>query len=242
MIICSTMIFSCARFETFEEKEFDGEKFMLQQKETKGFSTNSFKWRFRLEGHPYVNINPMTKDWGPPFSTDVFGGNSFIYITDQDTAYINPMQSDRKTNTFLYLDPDKYSEEEFEIYSDFMKKHWAEIDAKYGGNDLRTFPGIIGLAYCKQENPTYQFRGKLKYLGTGEEKPYLLEIANDGRIRLMQDEKRGNDAYSGLSEQVEMPGKIIRFKKERDYSLDDLKTLKNQYGTDFTHYFKVVEE
>lgn len=45
-----------------------------------------------------------------------------------------------------------------------------------------------------------------------------------------------------LSIMVQIPGKIIYLKKNNDaLNIDEIKSLKNQYGIDATHYFDIKE-
>lgn len=231
---------SCAQFNSFYETEINGEKFVLQEKESKGFSTNSFEWRFKYGDLPYLEISPAKTDWGPPYSTSIYGDSKFGYVTERDTLYKNEIKTNETTHCFLYLNPHQISEKQFEEYLDFMKKNWEKETRQFEDNDLRGFPQIIGIVYGNLDNFTRTFKGKLKEWGTGDLVKVKLEVLPDGRISLV-DQKTLSDNYSGLSQQVIMPGKILKFKDDT-YSLDDIKTLKDKDGKDITDYFKIIEE
>lgn len=231
---------SCSHFTTFYEADFDGQKFILQEKESKGFSTNSFEWRFKLGHHPYVIINALTTDWGPPYSTGIYGTAAFEFITNEDTAYSNNLKVDTTTHTFIYLNPKKISEEEYENYFHFMKKYWNKISKPYTGKSLREFPHIIGIVYGTPDEFTHKFKGTLKEMGNGEMKNYTLAIRPDGRVMLIEGQTYSED-YSGLSPQVQMPEMLLHFKKG-NYSIEDLRTLKDQNGNDLTTYFTIVQD
>ncbi|WP_460950483.1 hypothetical protein [Spirosoma daeguense] len=229
---------------TFYETDYKGKHFVLQEKETKGFSTNSFQWRFKLGKHPYVYINALTRDWGQPYSTDVYGTNPYSYIKEINTTYVSAYESsdsvDRTVYTFLYIDPDEVSEAAYKDYLDFMKNAWQLIDSAYAGDDLRGFPRIMGLVYGKQEKFILEFKGKLRFLDQPPA-PYICLIRPDGRVDMVNDDGVENVVFSGLSSQVQMPGKILYYQKS-DFKLTELKQLKTQNGRSLEHYFTIIEQ
>lgn len=225
------------RWKTIKETIVDGEPFVLEVKETKGPSSNSLQWRFKLGALPYVSINAHTLDWGPPYSTKIYGSHLFDFISHNDTINTDSLNVNATTHTFLYLSPNQVSEEEFAIYLQFMKKHWAVIDQEFKGNSLRTFPHIIGLVHGKQIDFCKQFSGKLPYLGTSKEMDYVLEVKPDGRIVLSN---KSSEEFSGLSD-IKAPGNAIQF-TPGNYSLAQLNSLKDKGGKSITDHFKITIE
>jgi hypothetical protein len=64
-------------------------------------STSSTEYRLRYGDLPYLPINANTTDWDVVYSTDIFGKDSFDYITTKDIAYTN--KETIGARTFLYL-------------------------------------------------------------------------------------------------------------------------------------------
>ena len=93
---------------------------------------------------------------------------------------------------------------------------------------------MLGIVQGSKASFTKEFKGAVRG------KKMFLRIENDGRVIYGNDDKWRQGVYSGLSIMVQMPGKILYLKKDNDaLMLDEIKSLKNEYGTDLTHYFDI---
>ena len=233
-------MFSCGTTTTLEEGTFEEQAYTFKSTEYKGFTTNSFEWRFKLGRLPTVEINALTTDWGPPYSDDLYGSTPFVYTAEHRSPYTNVDDySDVLTSTMLYLSPDRFSKSEFDQYVRFMKLEWPKIDTKHATQPgLRSFPHIIGLVYGEKTDFEKFFKGKKADDGA----TYDYTIYIDGRIEL------GNTTgfiYSGLSQKVQMPGKIIYLytfpeSPTSGITLEKLKTYKDKKGKTIPDYFTIV--
>ena len=232
-------MFGCGSTTTLEEGTFEGQAYSFKSTEYKGFSTNSFKEHIKLGRLPTVEISATTTDWGPPYSDDIYGSAPFVYTAEHRLPYSNePDDTVKHANTMLYLSPDRFGKSEFDQYVRFMKAEWPKIDAKYATQPYSKFPHIIGLVYGKQQDFKKVFKGQKADDGA----TYNYTIYIDGRIEL-------GDAtgfiYSGLSQKVQMPGKIIYLytfpeSPTSDITLEKLKTYRDDKGKSIPDYFTIV--
>lgn len=236
------LLSSCtAPFTTFKEGVYKGRKYEIQSRSRSGMfsSTNSLDWRIKLDPLPAVPVNANVTDWGPPYSTDVYGTDAFLYITGKDTSYRNEQEAPGNIGVFhsmLYVDPSTLSEVEFETFYPFMQDEWPRISDEITGKDPREFPHILGLVYGSHSRYAQDFRGK------HNNRTMILRIEADGRIRLMNDDKWAGESYSGLSQKVQMPGKRLVLDgnvKNGGLSLEALKAFRNKAGVAVTDLFAV---
>lgn len=233
-------LLGCGKTRTLEEGTFEGQSYTFKRTTYQGFSTNSYEEQFKLGRLPAVEISATTRDWGPPYSEDVYGATPFVYTAEHRAPYSNVDDfSDVLTNTMLYLSPRRFSRSEFDQYVRFMKQEWPKIDAKHATEPgLRSFPHIIGLVYGRQEDFEKVFKGPKADDGA----TYDYTIHVDGRIVL------GNTAsiiYSGVSPKVQMPGKVIyldTYPADKPYgiTLDQLRAYKDDKDKSIPDYFTVI--
>jgi hypothetical protein len=237
------LISSCgSSWKTIQTGYYKGKKYVLQERSKSNFASvsNSLDWRLKLEGLPAIAINANTTVWGPPYSNDIFGANSYLYITDKDTAYSNlPLQpgSINSFHTMLYVNDDKINERQFESYYQFMKDEWHSIDSIIEKNGRRNFPHLLGLVYGKPEKFALEFKGVYN------NKKMLLRIESDGRVRLINDDKWQNENYSGLSQKVQMPGKRLlldTLKSNGGLTQDELRHFRNEKDKPVEILFTIV--
>ncbi len=213
---------------------FDSEPYELVSVETKGFSTNSIHYVIKSERMKSLEIDAVTTDWGPPYADDLYGNAPRTYLTDKPAGYRNePDNAVQHPSTMVYLSPSRFSRATFELYVRFMKSEWPKIDRQFGNEEYSRFPHIIGLVYGKQKDFARIFRGKK------DGQNYYIAVEPDGRIRFQQDSQSGAVEYSGLSEKVQMPGKVINVAtgKEAGLSLAEVQTFKDAGGKTLSDYF-----
>lgn len=218
---------------------FEGEPYELISVETKGFSTNSIHYVIQSDRMESLKIDAVNTDWGPPYADDLYGNAPRTYLTNSPIPYRNePDNAVQHPSTMVYLSPERFSRPTFERYVRFMKSEWPAVNRKFGQQEYSRFPHIIGLVYGEQPSFARVFSGQK------EGKTYLIKIEPDGRIRYMSEGQGANDEYSGLSEKVLMPGKVIEVATgaQAGLSIRQLADYKNALGKTLSNYFKLVEK
>lgn len=234
-------LLGCGSTSTLEEGTFNGQRYVFRSTEHKGFSTNSFEYSIKLGSLPAIEITASTTDWGPPYSDAIYGTAPFVYITQNRLPYSDTLFDDvHPRNTMLYLSPNRFGKPAFDQYVRFMQSEWPAIDAKHATQPgLRSFPHLIGLVYGKQDDFVRIFRGKT------QGKPFLFRVEIDGRVRYMEDAEYNNDAYTGLSEKVHMPGSIIYLDTYTRYepsafTIPQLQQFRDDKGKTIMDYVTIV--
>lgn len=208
--------------------EWEGKKYAVQSRSVSGYfsSTNRIEYRLRLENLPYLPIDAQTTDWSVVYSTDIFGPDTFEYITSKDIQYSNTEEK-IGTRTFLYLSPDDVNQQEYKAYARFFKSaEWQKADSIciIKTTDSEPFPHIVGLVYGEPSNYRQDFKGMFL------NQEYILRIENDGRVRLV-DVGESGEVGTGLSPRIQMPDKVIYFSSEPGaLGLEELKAFKNSFG------------
>jgi hypothetical protein len=242
VILIGSFFQSCSDWNTFYEGKFEGENYKLQTRSKSGYFSvsNSIDYRIKLGSLPYIPMDVITTNWDVVYSTDIFGSATYHYITNKDIQYSNNNTEAIGGRSFLYLNPDDFSEKEYKKYLNFFKSNeWKKADSiNVDKTETRyPFPHIVGLVYSESSKFTKIFKGK--YQG----KEHELCIENDGRIRLMDTEFSG-EIGTGLSQKVQMPDKIIYVPSPTPGSLtiEDVKKFKNKTGESPLKYFKFLEK
>jgi hypothetical protein len=232
-------LFGCANTQTLHEGTFNGVPYKLQSIENKGFSTNSITCAVKLGRWKAAPIDALTTDWGPPYADDLYGNTRRVYLNKNHKPYQNePDNAVQHPSTMLYLSPSRFSEQAFAEYSAFMQSEWPNIDQQFTQSAYNRFPHIIGLVHGDQTDFVRIFRGKK------EGKNYSISVEPDGRVRFEQDSQYGAEEYSGLSEKIQMPGKIIfvAVGKNAGLSMQELLTYKELDGKTLADYFTLREK
>lgn len=231
-------LLGCANTESFHNGTFKGEPYELAYRETKGFSTNSIYYEVKLGRRKWVKIDPNTTNWGPPYADDLYGNTRRVYIDKNHTSYSNdPDNAVIHPSTMLYLSPSRFSQETFDQYAAFMQSEWPKIDHQFGHQEDSNFPRIIGLVYGEQTEFARTFRGR------NDRTDYVIRVEVDGRIRYGSP-TLSFEQSSGLSEKVQMPGKIIYVStgKQAALSLAALQTYRDGDGKTLRDYFTLTEK
>lgn len=232
-------LLGCGNTHTFHEGTFNGVPYELQSTETKGFSTNSISYSVKLGRWKTAKIDALTTDWGPPYADDLYGDALRVYIDSNHKPYRNePDNAIQHASTMLYLSPSRFSEQAFAEYSAFMQREWPKIDRQFTQSEYDRFPHIIGLVYGDQADFVRIFKGKK------DGQNYYIAVEPDGRIRFEQDSQSGAIDYSGLSEKVQMPGKVIYVATGKDagLSMQELLMYKDKGGKTLADQFTLREK
>ncbi len=226
----------CVNTESFHNGTFKGEPYELAYRETKGFSTNSIYYEVKLGRRKWVKVDPNTTNWGPPYADDLYGDARRVYINKNHTPYSNdPDNAVIHPSTMLYLSPSRFSQDTFDQYAAFMQSEWPKIDHQFGVQSR--FPHIIGLVYGEQDDFARTFRGQKDRID------YIIRVEVDGRIRYGSP-TLSFEQSSGLSEKVQMPGKVIHVATGKDagLSLIDLQNYRDAGGKTLSDYFTLTEK
>ena len=178
-------------------------------------------------------------DWGPPYSTDIYGEKAFIF--KNDSIRFQPDTTNQYLETdfssMLYI-PSKDSEDELgNAYFELLNENWPLFDSLFQGWNQSGMPHVIGLVQGEKAVFTQIFRGTI-----GGEKVKLI-IENDGRVRYSTDDKWSMETYTGLSRYVIMPGKRIYLENnDQAITIRELQSLKNKYGSDITKFFDIEQK
>lgn len=218
---------------------FEGEPYELVSVETKGFSTNSIHYVIKSERMKSLRIDAVNTDWGPPYADDLYGNAPRTYLTDASVLYRNePDNAVQHPSTMVYLSPKRFSRATFDLYARFMESEWPAIDQKFGQREYSRFPHIIGLVYGEQERFVRLFRGQL------QGRDYTIRVEPDGRIRFGAGRNGSSEEYSGLSEKIQMQGKVIYVAtgEQAGLSMSQLQGYTDAQGKRLSDYFKLVEK
>ncbi len=232
-------LFGCAKTHTFHTGTFNGVPYELQSTEKKGFTTNSISYAVKLGRWKTAKIDALTTDWGPPYADDLYGDALRVYIDPNHTPYSNERDNPHlHPSTMLYLSPKRFSREAFDQYVALLKSEWTTIDRLFKRDEYDRFPHIIGLVYGEQQGFTRIFRGKK------DGQNYYIAVEPDGRIRFEQDQKFGAVEYCGLSEKVQMPGKILYVATGKDAGLplSAFQAYRDERGKTLSDYFTLTEK
>jgi hypothetical protein len=188
---------------------------------------------------PYLPIDAQTTNWDVVYSTDIFGQDAFEFITAKDIQYANNREEAVGARTFLYVLPKDVSKQEYQEYAGFFKSaEWQKADSICISEtkDSVPFPHIVGLVHGDPSKYRQDFKGS--YM----DQEYIFRIENDGRVRLVDSGELG-EVGTGLSPNVQMPGKIIYFSSEPGaITIDDLKKFKNEQGQSPVELFKFLPQ
>jgi hypothetical protein len=225
-------------WSSFHVGMVEGKRYEVQTRSVSDYfsSTSSIEYRLRFGDLPYLPINANTTDWDVVYSTDIFGKDSFDYITTKDTAYSNTEKIGERT--FLYLLPDDVTRQAYDAYVLFFTSdEWQKANHSciQDTKDGKPFPHIVGLVHGDPSRYTQEFKGI--YL----DQEYIFRVENDGRVRLM--DKLG-EIGTGLSPKVQMPDKIIYFLSPSSGGIttEDLRNFKNEQGKSPLEYFTFLHD
>ena len=234
------LLSSCSGFwETVQEGEIDGKKYTIQSKETKGFSTNSFRWRIKIDGQKPLDINANNYDWGPVYDPEIFGNNRFVVLDKNQNQYTNiPLDfyNNQMRGATLYI-PCKSDKDEYcNAYFDLFTKKWNELKPIFKEMKSAGFPEIKAIVSGQPEDFEKRFFGKF------EGQKVVFSVKNDGRIQLSTDGPNSVDIGGTYYRKLIMPGKKIYIEKgNSNFTKKSLLQFKDKKGFSPDHYFNIEE-
>lgn len=224
LLLYAMLAAGCAagKSTTLYRATYQGKSWTVKTRETRTWNGSRTDWVLKLAGHPALPINinkrwgtpvqppgPLTTDWGPPYSEEIFGTAARVFLgtappynnTPDDYRDSIPRQHDY---TVLYM-PAGTKARDFEAYAGLLKSQWAAADKALTADDRQYFPHIIGLVAAPRMAAVRRFRGE-----KGGVK-YLLRVDPDGFVNLDLDDAAAEGNFMRHSP-VQMPGKVIRIR------------------------------
>lgn len=188
------------------------------------------------------NLKPIHIDWnstdirGVPYDNSMFDASNPIFI-DKGEKYQNELTYDNfKITTMLYVRKDSMPLEEYLLYQDFFENNWPEVQQKLLKQENGFYTRIVGMVYGDRKDFIKVFTGVY------ENKIFDLTITPDGEIVLS---RTGNVMLlqnSGLSNKVQMPGKIILTKLNQSNYSPNYDEFKDKSGKTLKDFFTIKTE
>jgi hypothetical protein len=217
---------------TYKNKKVKVESILHQ-----GLIINYESFKLKLEGQPTISIDAHTTNLNSvPYSFDVFGDAKHMFL-DTTIKYQNKLVFDDTLNaSMLYFDTKTFNLNEYKEYEGFFKSEWQNVVAemKKSNRSIRNY--IIGTLYGDKDDFVMTFRG----LDNGV--MYNLDIAADGNVQYHEEVGSLGFTGTGLSQKVQMPGKILYYKPNQLRTIDFFKELKHKNGKKLSDYFTIIEK
>ncbi|RYD53377.1 MAG: hypothetical protein EOP52_04375 [Sphingobacteriales bacterium] len=237
LLLVASLLTSCDQVRTSYTGTYKNQPVTVYSREVKGFSTNRITYEVQLGNLPRVKIDALSTDRaGAPYRTDLYRNVPHQWIH-------NPVTKAADTSvigtTMLYFDPGQFSRAEYDAYAGFFQQAWPAINAQINNDYVYLHEQVIGTVYGRQDDFVQYFSG------TEVDGPYYFDIQPDGAISYHKgagpEESTGFQG-SGLAQQVQMPGSIIRIEDTMYFNRAKLRRYKDKSGNSMEAYFRVVEE
>ncbi|WP_394999095.1 hypothetical protein [Acinetobacter sp.] len=199
-----------------------------------GFIRNTYSHSVQWGGLKPIHIDWNSTDTrGVPYDNAMFDASNPLFI-DKSHNYQNELTYDNfDVVTMLYVGKDSMPLEEYRLYQDFLKNNWLEVQQKLLNQQNGFYTRIVGMVYGDRKDFIKVFTGVY------ENKIFDLTIASDGEIVLS---RTGNVMLlqnSGLSNKVQMPGKIVLKKENQGNNFPNYDDFKDSKGKTFKDYFAI---
>ena len=226
-----TMLWGCTSKEELNKGSFDGKSYTIQQvTKNQGFN-KAYSQTLKIEGIPKtLSIDAESTSPGYPYSFDMYKDVPHIILDSVSYQYKNEYDDTAKNFVALYIHPDKFSKEDFELLSKFFTTEWQNINSNVPLNQGYRTLSIVALVYGTDK----QF--ERQYLNKETPATKTITIQTDGQI--LYSEAKGAMQSINLSDKVQMPGKII-YKTDGQYSLDDLRAFRSSKDRPLELDFKI---
>jgi hypothetical protein len=234
MLLASILsLLGCNKKNELASGQYRGTDYRVQSVEHQNFMATHFTYEVKLGRLPTAAIDAHTTDWGPPYSPEIYGSTPVVYSGAPYPAYADSLNLEKPRYTLLYLDPDRFSREEFAQYADFFKSEWPSLDPKVAGEAFNDCPHLIGLVYGTPGQFTQQFRGE----AYGQKMD--ITVFPEGRVRFGAADG-SSEQSSGLANMVQMPGRRIPLTRASwALSPAQVAQFKDQHGKSLGDYFAV---
>ncbi len=202
-----------------------------------GFIKNTISYTVQLGDLKPIEIDFNTTDTqGVPYDNSIFDSTKSIFI-DTSYRYENELAHDVfNIVTMLYISKTNFTLKEYLAYEDFFKNNWLTVQQELLNLKNGFFTHIVGVVYGDKQDFVKVFRG------TYESKFFNLTITPDGEINLNMESNSMMLQNSGLSNKVQMPGKIILKKLDGIDTAPNYDTFKDKNEKVLKDYFTIEIE
>lgn len=213
------MLWGCTSKEELYKGNFEGKSYSFQQVMKKQIFNKAYSQTLKIEGiSKILSIDAETASPGYPYSFDIYKDVPHIVLDTVSYQYKNEYDDTAKNFATLYIHPDKFSKEDFELLSNFFTTEWQSIKSKVPLNQGYRMLNIVALVYGTDK----QF--ERQYLNKETPATKTITVQTDGQI--LYSEAKGSVQSINISDKLQMPGKII-YKTDGQYSLDDLRAFRS---------------
>lgn len=214
------MLWGCTSKEELYKGSFEGKAYIFQQVTKNQVFNKAYSQTLNIEGiSNTLHIDAETTSAGYPYSFDIYKNVPHIILDSISYQYKNEYDDTAKHFAALYINPDKFSKGDFEVFSDFFQNEWQSIQSKVPLNQGYRTLQIVALVHATDK----QF--EQKYLNKETSSIKTITIRTDGQV--LYSEAAGSVQSTNLSEKIQMPGKIIYVEKDGQYSIDDLRAFRS---------------
>jgi hypothetical protein len=202
-----------------------------------GFIKNTYSHSIQFGNLKPIHIDYSSTDAnGVPYDNSMFDASHSIFI-DKSHSYQNELNGDVfNIVTMLYVSKTDMTIEEYRLYQDFFKNNWPEVQQKLLKQEKGFYTRIVGIVYGDRKDFIKVFTGVY------ENKIFDLTITPDGEIVLSRTGNVMMLQNSGLSNKVQMPGKIILKNLNQINSSPNYDEFKDKSGKSLKDYFIVQTE
>ena len=215
-IITIAMLWGCTSKDELYKGNFEGKQYSFQQlTKNQGFN-KAYSQALKIESvSATLHIDDKNTSPGYPYSFDIYKDVPHIILDSVSYQYKNEYDDTAKHFAVLYIHPEKFSKEDFEVFSKFFQKEWLEINSKVPLNQGYRSLQIVALVYGTDKQFTNRF----------ENAQQSIEVWTDGQIHYSAG--AGSLESTNLSRKVQIPGAFI-YLEEGKFSIDDLRAFRNK--------------
>ena len=223
------MLWGCTSKDELYKGNFEGKEYRFQQvTKNQGFN-KAYSQTLKIETVSNVlHIDDKNTSPGYPYSFDMYKGVLHIILDSVSYQYKNGYDNTAKDFAVLYVHPNKFSKEDFEVFSKFFQNEWQNIKSKVPRNQGYRTLQIVALVYGTDEQFTHRF----------ENGKQSIEVWTDGQVNYSSG--AGSVQSINLSEKIQMPGKKIYVSENGQFTMDELRAFRNKKDKPLEMEFDVM--
>ena len=223
------MLWGCTSKDELYKGNFEGKEYRFQQvTKNQGFN-KAYSQTLKIETVSNVlHIDDKNTSPGYPYSFDMYKGVLHIILDSVSYQYKNGYDNTAKDFAVLYVHPNKFSTEDFEVFSKFFQNEWQNIKSKVPLNQGYRTLQIVALVYGTDEQFTHRF----------ENGKQSIEVWTDGQVNYSSG--AGSVQSINLSEKIQMPGKKIYVSENGQFTMDELRAFRNKKDKPLEMEFDVM--
>ncbi len=225
------MLWGCSSKKVQYKGDFENRKYTIYNVTQKNIFAKHYFQQLNIKGLPSLKINYTTTNMGIPYSFDIYRQATHVVLDSTSFPYSDKYQEGAGNYVTLYIDPKKFSKEQYGILSSFFTKEWPGIKNVVPLEQGYRKLNIVALVYGKDAQFTHSF----KYNGKA------IEIWTDGSIYLNNDNR--SIQSTNLSSMVKMPGYQISLRQpHHPFTMESLDDYKDDSGKTIKDHFHIVQE